>query len=77
MAYLQKKYVPENLMKNIFNIIRLFDIFLAFVALVILIPILLPVVIVLRFTGEKRYFICRLESEKIQNHSSFINLQQC
>ena len=69
MAYLQKKYVPENLMKNIFNIIRLFDIFLAFVALVILIPILLPVVIVLRFTGEKEVFY--LQTRIGKNSKSF------
>ena len=58
-------------------LIRFFDVVLSGLALIVLSPLLIPIVLFLKFSGEGEIFSSKSVLDKIGKYLSSLNLQLC
>ena len=56
---------------------RFFDILFSGAALLLLSPLLFPVILILKFSGEGEVFFYKTELGKMASYLSYLNLQLC
>ena len=56
---------------------RVFDIFFSLITLCLISPLLLPIALILRFTGEHEIFLRKEGWVETEKNLDYLNLQQC